>query len=109
MSILLFISQTQSNFNFVIVAGCLIIESLATKNELKAVDYGWVLHTYKSIGLPDPKFCFTDACNGLKAAVKYFWPLSKTFYSCIGLIKKAEKIIESINGHGVLSSIREKI
>ena len=61
MNILLFVSQAQSNFNFVILAGCLIIESLAmASSSHQQLDYGWILHSYIDIGLPRPSVVLSE-------------------------------------------------
>lgn len=74
MSLIMFACQAQSNMNFILMAGCLIIETLASNNQSRQVDYKWLFQAYEQSKLPKPAVCLTEFNEPLSRAMRRAWP-----------------------------------
>ena len=58
--------------NFIIVAGCLIIEEIAlgSSANIQSIDYSWIFSIYNACKLPIPTFCLTELDDGVYKALR---------------------------------------
>ena len=99
MNLILFVTQAQTTMNFILVAGCLIIEEIAmAQNTALSIDYSWIFSVYAACKLPIPTFCITDYNDGLQKALRNSWPKVLHGWSGFSIIRKGEQILETEEG-----------
>ena len=96
MSLVLFICQAQSNMNFILVAGGLIIESLAVAGSAtNSIDYTWMFQAYQQTKLPIPQFCLTELNEPIYRAMRKAWPKTLHGWASHSIIRHGLKILQS--------------
>lgn len=96
MNLLLFVTQAQGSMNFILVAGCLIIEEIAkAQSVLETIDYSWIFSVYSNCKLPIPNFCLTEFNEGLYSALRNAWPKVLHGWSALSILRQGQLLLEN--------------